>query len=277
VVNEDHRGLSLPAGSQMSVARLAVLTMALGCVNCGGTPSPASPSPPPPAGPPPPMALSTGTPSVALLVASNAPGRFNYSLSFSISLPEQLYTRVVTVRRFELWLIGADGSVHGNRVLGEFQGDKFSGPGSSHTWAKSGGIPAPDDLNITRPPATTYRLSLEYTLDNETEAHVVTAESPVTSTVPPLPLMTGLTITSPVLPIPAGTRLRSRSRFRRRAPVGELPTSTSGALATSCCAIGVRTRDSCGTASSTACPRRARPSPFTNVVSAALLPKWCIK
>ena len=36
---------------------------------------------------------------------------------------------------------------------------------------------APDDSNITRPPAAIYRLSLEYTLDNETETHVVTAES----------------------------------------------------------------------------------------------------
>ena len=136
---------------------------------------------------------------MSLLVATNAPGRFRYSLSFSISLPQQLYTRVVTIRRFELWLIGADGTVHDNRVLGSYEGEKL---GASRTIGRSGAMSAPDDLNITRPPAATYRLSLEYTLDNETETHVVAAESQVTSTVPPLPLMTGLTITSPVLPSP---------------------------------------------------------------------------
>jgi hypothetical protein len=150
---------------------------------------------------------------VTLLVATDAPGRFRYSLGFSISLPEQLYTRVVTIRRFELWLIGADGTVHDNRVLGSYEGEKFGGSGLSRSVGRSGSMAAPDDLNITRPPAATYRLSLEYTLDNETETYVVTAESPVTSTVPPLPLMTGLTITSPVLPNPPGTRLNKPVTF----------------------------------------------------------------
>jgi hypothetical protein len=160
---------------------------------------------------------------VALLVATNAPGRFRYSLSFSIRLPQELYTRVVTIRRFELWLIGADGTVHDNRVLGSYEGEKFGGPGTSRTVGRSGAMSAPDDLNITRPPAATYRLSLEYTLDNETETHVVTAESPVTSTVPPLPLMTGLTITSPVLPFPPGTRLSKPVTFSAAGAGGRLP------------------------------------------------------
>ena len=160
---------------------------------------------------------------MALLVATNAPGRFRYSLSFSIRLPEQLYTRVVTIRRFELWLIGADGTVHDNRVLGSYEGEKFGGPGLSRTVGRSGAMSAPDDLNITRPPAATYRLTLEYTLDDETEIHVVTAESPVTSTVPPLPLMTGLTITSPVLPYPPGTRLSKPVTFSAAGAGGRLP------------------------------------------------------
>ena len=82
---------------------------------------------------------------------------------------------------------------------------------------------APDDLNIARPPAATYRLSLEYILDNETDTHVVTAESPVTSTVPPLPLMTGLTITSPVLPFPPGTPLSKPVTFSAAGAGGRLP------------------------------------------------------
>ena len=67
---------------------------------------------------------------MALLITTNAPGQFRYSLSFSISLPEQLYTRVVTIRRFELWLIGADGTVHDNRVLGSYRGTEvwWAGP-----------------------------------------------------------------------------------------------------------------------------------------------------
>jgi hypothetical protein len=160
---------------------------------------------------------------VALLVATNAPGRFRYSLSFSFGLPQELYTRVVTIRRFELWLIGADGSVHDNRVLGSYEGEKFGGPGPSRTVGRSGAMSAPDDPNISRPPAAAYRLSLEYTLDEETATHVVTAESPVSSTVPPLPLMSGLTITSPVLPFPPGTRLNKPVTFSAAGAGGRAP------------------------------------------------------
>jgi hypothetical protein len=237
--------------------RVLLIFLSLAIAGCGGGPSsPALPLPSAPSPPvPPPVTVSTGTPSVALLVATNAPGQFRYSLSFSISLPELLYARVVTIRRFELWLIGADGSVHDNRVLGSYEGEKFGGPGPSRTIGRSGAMFAPDDLNITRPPAATYRLSLEYALDNETETHVVTAESPVRSTVPPLPLMTGLTITSPVLPFPPGTPLSKPVTFSAAGAGGRQPYEYR---ATSWCAIGVPTLVSCGTVSSTVSFRRTR-------------------
>jgi hypothetical protein len=160
------------------VLRSLLIVLCLPLAGCGG--EPASPSSPSPTGPAPLVTLSTGTPSAELLVATNAPGKFRYSLGYSIRLPEPLWTRVVTIRRFELWLIGEDGTVHDNRVLGSYEGEKLGGPGFSGPIGKSGGLVAPDDPNITRPPAATYRLSLEYILDNETDTHVVTTESPVT-------------------------------------------------------------------------------------------------
>ena len=87
----------------------------------------------------------------------------------------------------------------------------------------STGTPSAELLVATNAPAATYRLSLEYILDNETDTHVVTAESPVTSKVPPLPLMTGLTITSPVLPSPPGTRLSKPVTFSAAGAGGRLP------------------------------------------------------
>jgi len=44
----------------------------------------------------------------------------------------------------------------------------------------STGTPSAELLVATNAPAATYRLSLEYILDNETDTHVVTTESPVT-------------------------------------------------------------------------------------------------
>jgi len=205
------------------VLRSLLIVLCLTLAGCGGEPSsPASPSSPSPTGPAPLVTLSTGTPSAELLVATNAPGKFRYSLGYSIRLPEPLWTRVVTIRRFELWLIGEDGTVHDNRVLGSYEGEKLGGPGFSGPIGKSGGLVAPDDPNITRPPAATYRLSLEYILDNETDTHVVTTESPVTSKVPPLPLMTGLTITSPPVQSP-GTRLSKPITFSAAGAGGRLP------------------------------------------------------
>jgi len=171
------------------------------CVGCGGADQgapPMAPSPPPSTGEALEITLGTTTARFAADI-NGGPGSITYSLCQHVHVPREFWSRTVTIQHVEYSALGADGTVY--RSVRDLQGQTFGAVGTTGRTACTPG--SFEDTNIARPPAHIYHARAEYSVDGDPpdRVRVLTAEKAIEATVPALPMMTRLSLTSD-LPVP---------------------------------------------------------------------------
>ena len=95
--------------------------------------------------------------------------------------PSSLPAKVMTIRKAENTVIGADGSIY-SVSSASFEGQKLSGS------TGPGFLGCPTvyrDRDLARPLATTYRMRIDYTIEGEAETFTVSAGGTFTPRPPP--------------------------------------------------------------------------------------------
>jgi hypothetical protein len=170
------------------------------------------------------LVLSVGSPSAQFMIdRGGGPGHIVYNLGCSVRVAEESRLPTMRVDRVETWLLGPDGSVYYNQLLGSMTGQKLGGISSTV------GIGCPssvsDDRNIDRPGAALWRVRLEFTFDGGSPAgtQVLTAEHAVAFSMPTQPLMTSLSMTSDIPGQPPMLQTRRPMKFAASGGGGRPP------------------------------------------------------